>query len=80
MLSVSTHRQQGPLLTRVGVGRAWGVSPTPYVRARGAPRGASGCAPACVEEGQSWQELGEKLGEQGAGSRAWGRCSWKAVG
>lgn len=80
MLSVSTHRQQRPLLTLVGVGCAWGVILTPYVCGRGASHGTSGCAPACVEEGRSWHKLAKKLGEQGAGSRAWGCCSRKAVG
>lgn len=75
MLSVSTHRQQGPLLTLVGVGCAWGVSLTPYVCALGASHGASGCAPVCVEEGQSWHKLARSWG-----SRVRGCCSWKAVG
>lgn len=54
--------------------------PTPHACAQGGgPHGVSGCTLVCIEEGQSWQELGEKLGEQGVGSRAWGHCSWKAA-
>jgi len=58
---------------------AWCMSPVLCACVQRARCGVSSCAPACVEEGRSQQELAEKLGGQGVGSRAWGHCSWKAA-